>query len=491
MTDAVINPRPCFPKKRIAAAGAVICIIISLFLAVCTSFDDWEQEYTAYPLEYSIDGYSPYVQQFDAFHKGQLYLDVEPGEDLLGLENPYNTADRENMFYLWDRAFYNGRYYSYFGVTPIFTVYEPWYAVTGHLPTGAQVLSVFSIITSLVLPFCISYLAAMINPHLPKWFVLLLEISITPATFIYLLQRGISRFYYIASAAGIAFLSLFILCLMFAWQSEKRRGLWLFFSGICFGLVFHSRVNMAVIPGVLSAAACVWHLASSAAKKQTKQCLKNLVCIGVPVVISVALSFVYNYLRFGSPAEFGTSYQLTVADVSTYSLSLSGIKPALRHYFTQFFVRGDSFPYFHFDNRVFPKKEATAYIDQCVGAFIFPLNSLILLTPVNFFYKDKKVSTKLFTLLWLLLIPALAVANYCLGGVIFRYTADIALPCALLSLVNVCFLSVKLKDNALKGAYFGSLIALCTANILMLALTLVLKSGNLTDVMEQLKMMCG
>ena len=51
-----------------------------------------------------MKSYNPYVQQFDAFQKGQLHIDVEPEQELLELANPYDPAQRQGIYYLWDRA---------------------------------------------------------------------------------------------------------------------------------------------------------------------------------------------------------------------------------------------------------------------------------------------------------------------------------------------------------------------------------------------------
>ena len=61
----------------------------------------------AYPIE-DVAAQSPYVQQTDAFLKGQIPLDVAPSAELVTLENPYDRDAREGIDYLWDRAYYNG-----------------------------------------------------------------------------------------------------------------------------------------------------------------------------------------------------------------------------------------------------------------------------------------------------------------------------------------------------------------------------------------------
>lgn len=74
-----------------------------------------------YPLEGPVSDYSAHIQQFDAFQKGQICLDLPVDPRLATMENPYDTSARNalGVSYHWDRAFFGGRYYSYFGVVPV------------------------------------------------------------------------------------------------------------------------------------------------------------------------------------------------------------------------------------------------------------------------------------------------------------------------------------------------------------------------------------
>ena len=98
----------------------------------------WKDEYwllllfkpaATYPFE-TLYNKNAYEQQFDAFLKHRLSIDIEPAKELLALSNPYDRASRTGIRFLWDRALYDGKYYSYFGITPIITVYYPYYFIT-------------------------------------------------------------------------------------------------------------------------------------------------------------------------------------------------------------------------------------------------------------------------------------------------------------------------------------------------------------------------
>ncbi len=75
-----------------------------------------------------------------ALLQGHFYLDDVPSAALQAMDNPYDTAARDSagVPYLWDHAYYQGKYYVYFGVLPCLVFYVPWLLLTGTgFPRGS------------------------------------------------------------------------------------------------------------------------------------------------------------------------------------------------------------------------------------------------------------------------------------------------------------------------------------------------------------------
>ena len=53
----------------------------------------------------------------DAFRAGQTHLLIEPSEELLAMENPYDWSARSalGVSAKWDHLLFDGKYYSYYG----------------------------------------------------------------------------------------------------------------------------------------------------------------------------------------------------------------------------------------------------------------------------------------------------------------------------------------------------------------------------------------
>ena len=93
------------------------------------------------------DNAQQYAELAKAMADGQLYLEVDPPQWLVDMDNPYDKGAREELQkqtgeeYLFDVAYYEGHYYVYFGVVPVLLFYLPFYLLTGaSFPTAIGVL---------------------------------------------------------------------------------------------------------------------------------------------------------------------------------------------------------------------------------------------------------------------------------------------------------------------------------------------------------------
>ena len=124
------------------AAATVLGLILAAFVVVVPF---WEPGNTGLATkDYNTafwDGKSTVsfvYQQYGALAhsllNGRLDLEADPPAELLALDNPYDAGARDaaqiNDIH-WDHAFYNGRYYVYFGIVPCLLFQLPFEALTG------------------------------------------------------------------------------------------------------------------------------------------------------------------------------------------------------------------------------------------------------------------------------------------------------------------------------------------------------------------------
>lgn len=469
--------------RNAAIITAALCAFGSvLFSGVCATTDGAE------PVEYikgmDVAGQNPYVQQFDAFEKGQLNIDVEPDPALLELKNPYDPEERSGVFFLWDRAYKDGKYYSYFGTAPIFTVYYPFYFLTGKLPAESTVTAVFAFIVSVFLPLAVMLLSRLINSKISPWFASITAFGALGASMVFLLQRGFMPFYYIASLSAMAFGAMAVFWWILAYTVKKKSAKIVSFalSGISYALCIHSRLNIAFSIGIVIAAAMIAYFVKSVKAKEIKASVINILAFCVPVGIGGILAMWYNYARFSNPFDFGTAYQMTVADTSTYKISLNGFFPMLYQYFLRPFEMTSAFPYLYLKTDNISDLGKYVYTDSNIGIFAMPF--MLAFLAAFCIFKKRTVSKYGKSVLGAAIASMIitAFADICLGGVIFRYTADISVVGVLASagilfeLYSICI--VENKEET-KGILIKASSALCGANMLVTMASMLTLNGNL------------
>ena len=154
---------------RLAPFGGrkIACTALALLLlfALCLSFSAG----TPWLSTNMATHQAQYAELAEAFLSGRLDLYMhEPPAFLAEMDNPYDTSARKVLetktgeTAYWDAAYYEGRYYVYFGVLPVLLLYLPARVLTGTpLLNGVAVLlllpllllAVFALVYELICRF--------------------------------------------------------------------------------------------------------------------------------------------------------------------------------------------------------------------------------------------------------------------------------------------------------------------------------------------------
>ena len=482
-------------KKSHEAMGFALCILCVIIAILLSSVLNADKTPVKYPLEWDPVYYDPYEQQFDALMKGQLHLDAEPSEELQMLENPYDPAQREGIEYVWDRAYYDGKYYSYFGMAPIFTVHFPYYLVTGDMPAENTVTTAFAVMTALFFSLAAVKWASMYTKKLPLPMLCLGVLGSLFSTQIFLMMRGRAKFYYIATVAGMAFLSLFLWLLLCgisgtvrfanAPPSKPKRLLLYFLAGVAYGLTFLSRVNIALLAAFI-VLPFIWFkvITENGNGKRKFRRIKDisleLLALGIPVIVAISFQFTINYIRFDSIFEFGSTYQLTVSDISQNTLRLSDLPFAIYHYFAQPLSFSSDFPFASLDYVKLNDYGRYVYIDTGMGILSIPMMWALFGSALIFANKKRSAAYK--TILAAVLVGMVSVAlfDFCFGGVIFRYSCDLTLIGAFAALTVMISIHESAEENGEVWLKKGSALifaVICVASLIV-SLSLAMSLNN-------------
>jgi hypothetical protein len=245
--------------------------------------------------------------------KGQTHLTVEPDPRLATLENPW--AGHQGIPRLHDATYFNGRYYLYFGVTPVFLAYAPVKLLLGAYPTNSLVTTWFLALGFLGYSALWLRLVAASTHTLPPWLVHagIWMLGAGSQTGIFLCSE---EFYAVPIASAFA-CSAWMLYFVFRAHQEVGKGCAVGFAlaaSACAGLLLGSRPNWLFTLPLLGVPVISYWMAQRRGGRPAGSLGPLLVATMLPVAaVGVALAC-YNTVRFGSPFEFGVHHQFAASD---------------------------------------------------------------------------------------------------------------------------------------------------------------------------------
>lgn len=253
----------------------------------------------------------------DSILNGHIYIDYEVDPKLLTMDNPYSWKDRINneVIYHWDHAFYNGHYYMYFGVVPVFLLFIPFKLITGRTLVTYHATQFF-VMMSIIAFFLLFYLIAKkYFSKLPLCVYLMVTSAVCLITLGYCVQAP--ALYCTAISGAICCMLWSILFYFYAVMYAKKTMWQMIFAvlgALAGALAFGCRPPVAL--GNLIAIPLAIQYAKD---NKGKQLVRKFIVVAIPYIVIGALLMLYNYLRFENPFEFGQAYQLTSSDQTVYT----------------------------------------------------------------------------------------------------------------------------------------------------------------------------
>lgn len=257
----------------------------------------------------------------DAFEAGQVSLLREVEQPLLELENPYDWSQRTQagVDYAWDHLLYEGKYYSYYGIAPVVTLFLPYHLITDYYFPSVWAVWLFGAVGIL---FLSKFYLIFLSKFFPK---IRSSIALT-GLFMLQLVTGVwfcfsnPNFYEIAQTSGFACVAAgaFFLISSNVVGDGKIKNWRLALSAVFLSLGVLCRPTLAVY----CIAALIFIYAGYKKKKscytesisKIRHYLPYILCALLPFAVIGGAQMIYNYARFGSVFDFGIQYSLTIND---------------------------------------------------------------------------------------------------------------------------------------------------------------------------------
>jgi uncharacterized membrane protein len=245
----------------------------------------------------------------DAILDGHAYLSIEPTKEFLALKNPFDPAEHERIaiWPFYDHVYFNGKFYSYFGIVPVLVLSLPYKIITGnYIPTRVAVF-VFSALASVFLMLIWRCLIFRYMKKMPLGIYAFGQLAVAMCSMVTFLVN-LPRFYENAIASALFFTTLGIWVILSSTKYERVNKVLLVLGCFCMALAVGCRPTyiflLPFIPVLL-----IKNLKKTWNNK--KQFFKLCVCVTAPCILVACGLMWWNYIRFGSVYEFGINYQIT------------------------------------------------------------------------------------------------------------------------------------------------------------------------------------
>lgn len=396
--------------------------------------------------------HAQYQQLADSLLDGKLYLEKQPPDYLAEMENPYDMVERERLeaeageYYYWDAAYFEGRYYVYFGVIPVLLVYLPFRAITGsHIPNFIVVAIFLCLFTYgaflLISKIIKKYFSQARIPYVA--YLLLSLIFVNASGAIFIAKRP--DFYSIPIISALAF-TLFGL---YFWISSLREDgsvsvPYAALGSLCMALVAGCR------PQLLLASAFIFVIYWNAVFKHrtvfSRKGATATLSLILPYVAVAAFIMWYNNARFGSPFDFGAYYNLTTNDMTGRGFRPERLGLSFFTYFLQPPEISATFPFLN-STALDTSYLGTTISEAMFGGILATIPVLWLLFTAPARAKEiKKGRIRAFIILSICLSVFIALFDAQGAGILQRYVADFAFL-AIFAAILVAFSRYGSEDN--------------------------------------------
>lgn len=402
----------------------------------------------------------------NAFINGKVDVDLEVDEKLKNLDNPYDITRRlkEKIEYNFDTAYYNGKYYIYFGAAPVVLYYLPVKLLTGAYIKDSIVNTINFTILSLSIIFL---LYKIIKDNFNKtpilFFGLLSVFAIDTCGALTLLAEPL--IYTIPILCALAYSSLGLCLWTYSIKKDKSINYILTFLGsLAIGIAIGSRPQF----GLFAFFALIIFFDQI---KDIKHNIKPFISAIIPFIIVGSLMMYYNYARFGSPFDLGANYNLTFNDMTKRGMKISRVGDGIFFYLLQPISLTAVFPYITQVNFV------TKYVGMLIHEFsfggLFFINPITILSlfiiKVKTYLKNKKMYyTAILSLVFGFIVVLLDTQ---MAGLVERYFSDISIYFIISSVIVIlAYINSHDNQNVLKLLFFFALFALLFSVLRLFAL---------------------
>ena len=372
--------------------------------------------------------HNQYDELAQAFLQGKTYIDNDDvPQSLIDMENPYDTTARSKQSllsgdnYRWDVAYFGGHYYVYFGIVPLLLMYLPFRMIFNAPFPSAVGIMAFALIFSIGVFKVLDLICKKKFKSISVGAYLLTALTfVNCCGMLFLVKRP--DFYSVPIITSMTLVVWGIYFWFKGLNEENKKSTNFFWGSLYMALSVGCRPQSVLICAVAIPLFLGYFFKEKHIFK--KQGVKEIVTLAIPFVVVASGIMYYNYIRFGSPFDFGSAYNLTTNDVTRRGFSLGRTGLGIFTYLFQTPSFNATFPFIESVN-IETNYMGKTISENCFGGLITSLPLLwfgFALPKVKNILKEKKLFA--LTTTFFLIGFALVVADTQAGGLLQRYYSD-------------------------------------------------------------------
>lgn len=428
------------------------CLIVACLVAYAlfspnpdlyeTNYNETFHQYIE-PNQYALLG--------DAFLHGHLDLDLYVNPDLAAADNPYDFSVRydagsESSPIYWDHAFYNGKYYSYFGCVPALLLYMPYEMVTGQfLSTPLAVLVCTIAYLCIMSAFIHAFLKRCWGSKHDGSYEVLAILSVAALSNVAYIITALT-FYSIPYICSMLFTTLALLLWLFSSQNlqngescRHNARAQLAFGSLCMALNIGCRPQFIIAS--LLAFPIFYQEIFLTRKIFSRRYIDMSMAALLPFIAVGMLQGWYNYARFGSFTDFGASYNLTGFNMTEYSQEVVLTYSLVTTYLFGPIDFSHAFPFF--ESYICDWSFGFAPAEPFFGGYflLMPIAFVLIRVHTAWKSKDSMRGVRLLVVLNALIAVVLLVIDAKVAGIAERYFSDFGYFMAFDALIALAFMA--------------------------------------------------
>ena len=432
-----------------------------------------------------------YYELIDSLLEGRLYISAEVPEALLNMDNPYDYGARYQLGIAakWDYAFYDGRYYSYFGVLPLLILYLPFHLLTGQDLPNHIALFILGLFFFAGILYLLWQLVRRWYRNTPfVLYLLLAVVSAAAAGIAYTVYKP--DFYIVPGMAALVLVMFGLGLWISAGTTEVSEGDSPAETGLHCGKAALGALLVALtadcrpqfLIAVVLGAALFWEDVFRGRRLFSQKSVKQTLALCVPFALVGAATMWYNYARFDNPFDFGAAYNLTTNDMTRRGFVWGRIGLGLFTYFLQPVQIGAVFPFLK-DFGAETIYQGLTLTERLIGGalWLYPVLWMSLYGAVSRRMSADRGAVRIVRSCVLSAV-IVVILDTQMAGLLTRYYLDFVWLCMLASCIVIFSLHESYGAKRWGRSFFRAVMILCAATLAFAFLSIFAHSED--SIME-------